>query len=67
MGLVALISPKYFARVASWSGRWIDSRKLFEVFDKRIEIDDRILPYSRILGALVLASVSVLGFCLAGR
>lgn len=59
-GLLALISPRLFESVATSSSRWVDSQKLLAVLDKRIDIDHLVLPYCRILGALVVVSVAVL-------
>ncbi len=39
IGVVAIISPRLFGVLATRSGRWIDTNKLFEVFDKRFDID----------------------------
>lgn len=62
VGLLALISPRQFADLATFSSRWIDTDRFFAIFDKRIDIDSRILPHSRLLGVLVLFSVGVLAF-----
>jgi hypothetical protein len=57
IGLTALASPTYFSRIARRGGEWIDTQKVVEVLDKRIDIDETVLPYSRVLGFAVLASV----------
>lgn len=36
IGMVAVVSPPQFAKLAAWGGRWIDSNKILQVFDKRI-------------------------------
>jgi hypothetical protein len=66
-GLIALLSPRHFEVLARKSSRWIDSRRIVEVLDRRIDVDDYVLPHSRLLGALVLAAVSVLTFVCLGR
>jgi hypothetical protein len=60
IGLLALVSPRLFESIATNSSRWVDSQKLLAVLDKRIDIDHLILPYCRVLGALVVVSVAVL-------
>ena len=62
LGMVAILSPKYFAAISSRSGRWVDTNKLAEVLDKRVDIDHYVLPFSRLLGAAVIASVAVLAY-----
>ena len=62
LGLLALLSPQLFGRIATFGGRWIDSAKALAAFDKRVDVDQYVLRHSRILGSLVIASVSVLGY-----
>jgi hypothetical protein len=61
-GLLALVSPRLFTTVASSSSRWINSRRFFEYFDRQFNVDQFVLPHSRLLGVLVLASVAVLWY-----
>ena len=61
-GVLAIVSPRSFARIASSCSRWVDSANLLHVFDKRVELDQCVLPYSRALGVLVVLSVSLLGY-----
>ena len=67
IGLVALVSPKTFQRVAQIGGTWFDSGKMLAQLDKPIDLDRLVLPHSRLLGAVVLASVAILCFQLAVR
>lgn len=60
IGLVALASPKAFERIANFSGRWVDSNQFLARLDQPIDIDARVLPHSRKLGAAVLAAVAIL-------
>lgn len=62
IGLVALVSPKTFRSLAELGGRWLDSEKLIAQLDKRIDVDRLVLPYSRWLGAAVVAAVAILCF-----
>jgi hypothetical protein len=64
-GVIAVISPSRFARLAIRSGRWVDTNKIVAVLDKRVDIDHYILPFSRLLGVAVLASVAVLIYVMA--
>lgn len=59
-GLVALVSPSSFAAMATRGGQWVDTDRLFAIFDRRWDIDKHVLPFSRVLGAAVLAAVVVL-------
>ncbi len=65
VGLLALISPSAFATLAVRGGRWVDTSKVIAKLDKRIELDERVLPYSRFLGAAVLVAVAVLAYMFA--
>jgi hypothetical protein len=62
IGMVAILSPKCFEALASRGGRWVDTNKLAEVLDRRVDIDRYVLPFSRLLGAAVIASVAVLAY-----
>lgn len=62
IGLVALLSPRTFRSFAEYGGRWLDSEKLLAQLDKRIDVDRLVLPYSRWLGAAVVAAVAIIGF-----
>ena len=64
VGLVAIVSPSSFAAMATRGGQWVDTDRLFAVFDRRWDIDSHILPYSRLLGAAVLAAVVILALVL---
>jgi hypothetical protein len=64
VGMIAVVSPPRFAKLAAWGGRWIDSNKILQVFDKRIDIDHYVMPFSRLLGLAVLLAVVVLAYVL---
>jgi hypothetical protein len=64
IGLIAVVSPSRFAVLATRSGRWVDTNKLAEALDKRIDIDRYVLPFSRLLGVVVLIAVAVLTYVL---
>jgi hypothetical protein len=59
-GIVAVASPRWFARLSRGGSKWIDTNRVAAVLDRRIEVDQYLLPYSRWLGAAVLASVAAL-------
>jgi hypothetical protein len=68
LGLVALLSPRLFQRIATKGSHWIDTQKLIEQLDRRYDVDRYVLPHSRLLGALVVASVVLLaGLLFRGR
>lgn len=62
LGLLALVSPRIFARLSTSASQWVDAGRALAFLDRRIDIDEYILPRSRLLGAAVVASVIVLAF-----
>lgn len=60
LALIALVSPAMFRSLAEYGGRWRDSSKLLEKLDKPIDVDRLVLPYSRVLGAAVIATIAIL-------
>jgi hypothetical protein len=67
MGLVALVSPRHFAAIARVGNHWVDTSKWLARLDTRVDVDSRLLPYSRHLGAALLASLGVLAIVLFKR
>lgn len=59
-GLLALVHPRLFAAIASHSSQWVETKKLLERFDTRYDIDHYVLPYTRLLGAAVIAAAMIL-------
>ncbi|MBX3414437.1 MAG: hypothetical protein KF708_17255 [Pirellulales bacterium] len=62
LGLLAVVSPRLFQKLAGQTDRWVDSSRALECLDRRVDIDAYILPRSRLLGVAVLASVAVLSY-----
>ena len=67
IGVLAVISPKRFESLAKGGSHWVDTNKLFLKLDKRVDVDRHVLPFSRWLGAAVIASVILIGFIWARR
>jgi len=67
VGIVALVSPRWFAALARAGNHWVDTSKWLARFDTRVDVDSRLLPYSRHLGAAVVASVALLAMVLYKR
>jgi len=65
-GLIALVAPGVFASLTRQSNRWVDTAKLLSTLDKRYDVDQFVLPYSRMLGAAVLVGVALLACVLGG-
>ena len=59
-GLLAVVSPRLFSRLATFGGRWVDSSKYLDKFDRRVEVDSHLLHYSRLLGLTSITAVLVL-------
>jgi hypothetical protein len=64
VGAVAIISPQKFGKLATRGSEWVDSNKLLSALDRRIDIDRAVLPFSRLLGFAVLASMLMLAVLL---
>ena len=64
VGTVALFSPQCFARLADRGSGWVDTGKLLSVLDKRVDIDQAVLPFSRVLGFAVIASAVLIAVLL---
>lgn len=66
LGLCAVLSPKVFARISASSSTWIDSSRLWRtiagLFDRRCDVDQHVLRYSRVFGALVLAATAFIAY-----
>lgn len=62
LGLLAIVSPRLFQKLAGQTDRWVDSNRALECLDRKVDIDSYILPRSRILGVAVLVSVAVLSY-----
>jgi len=56
LGVLAVVSPACFARVAQGSGYCVDTSRLAQFLERPIDIDQAVLRYSRILGLAVVAS-----------
>jgi len=67
LGIIALVSPRLFSAIARASNHWVDTSKWLAKFDTRVEVDAHVLPYSRHLGAAVVASLVVLALVLVYR
>ena len=61
-GLVAVVHPRWFAVLADRGSQWIDTQRAVEWLDRRIDIDCYVVRYTRLFGALVLASACFLAF-----
>ena len=67
LGILAMVSPKFFQALATRSTRWIDTERYLAVLDRRVDVDAYVLQHCRVLGALVMVSVSVLGYLWIAR
>ena len=67
-GLLAISNPRWFVRVATFGNRWIDTAKLFRIpadsrlraFDRWVDMDGYVIPYTRLIGVAVCLGASYL-------
>ena len=62
LGIVALLAPRWFRGLATFSGRWVSADKYLQFLDRRVDIDRWFLDRSRAFGAVLLAVVGTLMF-----
>jgi hypothetical protein len=74
LGLFALLCPpgRVVSRSAPFEGSepdrgWISAGRSVSFVERLFDVDHQILPHSRMLGGMVVASVLFLGWLLAGR
>ena len=60
LGLLAVLSPKWFAQLANRSSRWVDTSRYLRRLDEPVDVDKHVLRYSRIFGAAVIMSAVLL-------
>ena len=61
-GLIAVVSPARFSRLAVFLGRWVETRPTLPIVDARVDVDAAVLRHSRLFGICVVAAA---GFWLA--
>ena len=66
-GLIAVASPACFKRLASYSGRWIDTSRIAEYLDRRYDVDRYALRYPRAFGLAVIAAAAFLALMIWGK
>ena len=59
-GLVALVSPRLFSRLARWGSFWVDIDKPVNRMNHRVEIDRYVLGHCRLFGGAVLGLAVIL-------
>ena len=67
VGLVAVVSPKMFARVAETGGLRVIKPKSPLLFESTIDIDQLVIRHSRQFGTVVILVVVYLALCSVGR
>lgn len=67
IGVVAVASPRWFARLDAIGSRWIDTSRWVAKLDRRIDVDARVLPHSRLLGGAVLMSVGLIAWMICAQ
>jgi hypothetical protein len=59
-GLLAIFSPRTFARLAGMGGQWVDSQRFVKWLDARFDIDGFVLRHARAFGVCVLSALAFL-------
>ena len=62
LGAVAIVCPDTFASVARGGSTWIDSQQILQALDKKVDIDEHVLRYSRVFGIVVVGAAFYLGY-----
>ena len=62
LGLLALLSPHAFNRMARVGGKWIDTSKFFDSMEKPITVDRFVLRHCRLFGLVVMVGAAVFGY-----
>ena len=62
IGFLAICSPRRFSALSNRGSQWVDTNQILAHLDKRIEVDQYILPHARLLGLAVIVSVGLLGW-----
>ncbi len=67
VGLLALASPRQFARLTKVGSVWIDTDQIIEKGDEPINIDGFVVRHSRAFGFCVLIATVATGYLLESR
>ena len=62
IGLIAVLSPKHFRFIATFSGRWVSTDRFLRWIDTRVDIDHWFLGHSRLFGAVLLVAIGVVAY-----
>ncbi|UUO08556.1 hypothetical protein M4951_09590 [Blastopirellula sp. J2-11] len=63
-GIVAVVCPTCFQRLAGIGGSWVDTDRWWAVLDQRVDIDRFVLQRPRLFGSIVIAASAYLGYLL---
>lgn len=53
-GVIAIILPRTFGKLAAFLGKWIEALPTFKTIDRRLDVDHYFLKYTRVFGACIL-------------
>ena len=59
-GLLAVCSPRWFAKLAGIGSQWVDSQRYVKWLDARFDIDGFVLRHARAFGICVLSALMFL-------
>ncbi len=66
VGLLALLSQKWFTTVSKIAARWFDTNSWLRRGDRLIDVDEMVLKHSRLFGGVVLLWAGLIAFALPG-
>ena len=66
LGMVAVVSPRHFERLAMRSSKWVDTSQIAAALDKSVDVDQHVLRHGRLFGLAVLVASFVLAYCYYG-
>jgi hypothetical protein len=67
LGLIAVINPDLFRRLATSGSRWVDTNKFVAKLDTPVNIDCKVLSHARLFGLAVVLSSLFLAYLLYQR
>ena len=62
LGTFAFVSPFRFRAFAERSSHWVDTEKVFDKLNQRVDVDRHVLRHCRLFGGVVLCATGMLAY-----